>query len=91
MTFPVTDRRLVGGNPARGGRRLASQNPPPVKRRGKTPSEFCIAWGISLSTFENWQRKGIGPRVRQPAGRGGHRWITEEAENDWAQQSSAAQ
>jgi hypothetical protein len=85
----VTGRRPLGGSPTRGARRFLIRSPPQVKRRGKTPGEFCIAWGISLSTFENWQRKGIGPRVTQPAGRGGHRLITDEDEVSWAQQAAA--
>jgi hypothetical protein len=92
MTSPgVTGRRPAGGRPTRGARRPSIRAPPPIRRRGKTPIEFCQTWGISLSTFEVWQRKGIGPRVTQPAGRGGHRLITEEEEDRWSQQALAAE
>jgi hypothetical protein len=52
-------------------------------RAGKTIAEFCAAYTISRSTFENWRRKGIGPAVLQPGGRGGRGIITAEAEDAW--------
>jgi hypothetical protein len=55
---------------------------PPVKRAGKTVSEFCAAYHITRRTFELWQRKGIGPQVVQPAANG-RIIITEQAEAKW--------
>jgi hypothetical protein len=45
---------------------------------------FCNRWGISRSTFNNWNQRGIGPRVTQPAGPGGRGLISEEDEDNWA-------
>jgi hypothetical protein len=93
MTPPeITGRRPADGRPARRFRnRLRLHAPPaPKKRRGKSVAEFCETWGISLSTFENWQRRGVGPRVVQPAGPGGRRLITDEEETRWGEQALAA-
>jgi hypothetical protein len=53
---------------------------------GKTPDQFCDTWGISRSTWNNWQKRRTGPAVTQPAGPRGRQIITPEAEAEWARQ-----
>jgi hypothetical protein len=55
---------------------------PKPKRLGKSVQEFCLAYGISRSTFEVWRRRGLGPDEVQPIP-GGRILITEESENAW--------
>jgi hypothetical protein len=64
-----------------GGSRRISRSPE-VPRAGKSPAEFCAAYGISRSTFEDWRRRGLGPAELQPIP-GGRIIITEEAETAW--------
>jgi hypothetical protein len=59
-----------------------------VKHKFKTRAEFCRDWNISLSTYDIWKRKGLGPREWQPGGPRGIVWITPEAETAWARQHS---
>jgi hypothetical protein len=61
---------------------------PAISKRGKSVSEFCIAWGISRSTFEGWRRLGVGPEEIQPVP-GGRILISEEAENAWKARRTA--
>jgi hypothetical protein len=62
----------------------ANKPPPPREpRRGKSPQEFCDSYGISRSTYEQWQRDGVGPVVLQPGGPGTRVIITEIAEREW--------
>jgi hypothetical protein len=58
------------------------------ERRGKSPAEFCATYGISRSTYEEWQRRGIGPAVLQPIP-GGRVIITDQAEADWLAKRTA--
>jgi hypothetical protein len=51
-------------------------------RAGKNVAEFCAAYDISRSTFDNWQRRGVGPVVLQPVP-GGRKLITDIAEKAW--------
>jgi hypothetical protein len=60
----------------------------PFKRAGKSVAEFCAAYGISRSTFENWARKGVGPAIMQPMP-GGRKLITQEAEDQWKRTHTA--
>jgi hypothetical protein len=57
-------------------------------RLGKSPAEFCEAYGISRSTFEEWRRRGLGPAELQPIA-GGRIVITQEAEDAWKAKHSA--
>lgn len=61
---------------------------PAVSRAGKSPAEFCAAYGISRSTFEDWRRRGLGPAELQPIP-GGRIIITEAAEAAWLAQRIA--
>jgi len=60
------------------------------KRLGKSVDEFCRAYGISRSTFENWRRcdPPLGPVELQPIP-GGRIIITEEAEAEWKKRHTA--
>jgi hypothetical protein len=60
----------------------------PIKRTGKSVGEFCVAIGISRSTFETWRRRGLGPAELQPIA-GGRIVITEEAERAWREKFTA--
>jgi hypothetical protein len=66
-----------------------ARHTPPLQRGGKSIREFCVSYGIGRSTFNNWQRKGIGPAVTQPAGPGGRALITIESENEWKRKFTA--
>jgi hypothetical protein len=55
---------------------------PREPRLGKSPAQFCEAYGISRSTFEAWRRAGLGPAELQPI-RGGRIIISEQAEREW--------
>jgi hypothetical protein len=59
-------------------------------RKGKSVAEFCAAWGVSRSTFEEWRRRKppLGPAELQPIP-GGRIIITEQAEAEWAAQRTA--
>jgi hypothetical protein len=62
---------------------------PAIARAGKSIVEFCQAWGISRRTYDNWQRKGLGPAVVQPGGPGGRAIITPQSEEAWARRHTA--
>jgi hypothetical protein len=68
------------------GRKPFGAVPPASKRAGRTVSEFCAAYTISRRTFEVWKKKGIAPKVVQPAGPGGRQLITTDAEDAWKRQ-----
>jgi hypothetical protein len=59
-------------------------------RKGKSVAQFCAAYNISRSTFEEWRRRKppLGPAELQPIP-GGRIIITEQAEADWAAQRTA--
>ena len=59
-----------------------ARGPPAIPRAGKSVAEFCAAYNISRSTFDNWQRRGVGPAVLQPIP-GGRKIITNAAEEAW--------
>ena len=50
---------------------------------GKSVAEFCRDWGISRSTFNNWDARGVGPVTVQPVPRG-RKIITPENEDAFA-------
>jgi hypothetical protein len=60
-------------------------------RKGKSVAEFCHSWGVSRSTYEDWQRHEppIGPAILQPGGKGSRIIITEQAEAEWASKRTA--
>ena len=59
-----------------------TRDEPLVERAGKSVAEFCYAYGISRSTFNNYQKRGVGPAMTQPVP-GGRVIITPEAEHAW--------
>jgi hypothetical protein len=59
-----------------------------IARAGKSIAEFCQAYGISRSTWNNWQKAGLGPAVTQPVP-GGRVLITTEAEEEWKRRHTA--
>jgi hypothetical protein len=61
----------------------------PEKRQGWTIAEWCSMRGVSVRTFFKWKRKGIGPRVNQPAGPKGWQEITVEADAEWRSRFSS--
>jgi hypothetical protein len=79
----VTGRKLDSAPPPFKPRAGRTRDGPPIPRAGKSIAEFCRSYGISRSTWNNWQKKGIGPAVTQPAGPRGRVLITEEAEAEW--------
>ena len=66
-----------------------ARGPPTVPRAGKSVAEFCAAYHISRSTFDNWQRRGVGPAVLQPIP-GGRKIITNAAEEAWRRERERA-
>lgn len=74
----ITGRKRSGGSPA--PRSPTVTTGPPDKRPAKSIAEFCDAYGINRSTFNNWRKAGIGPAVTQPIP-GGRALITEEFES----------
>jgi hypothetical protein len=60
----------------------AASRVPRGPRLGKSPTEFCAAYGISRSTFEEWRRRGLGPAELQPIP-GGRIIISAAAEAEW--------
>jgi hypothetical protein len=62
--------------------KAAAKRIPRGPRLGKSPAQFCEAYGISRSTFEEWRRRGLGPAELQPIP-GGRIIISEQAEREW--------
>jgi hypothetical protein len=83
----VTGRKSAGPSPIQRSK-IIQPRPPPIARAGKSIAEFCQAYGISRSTWNNWQKAGLGPAVTQPVP-GGRVLITAEAEDEWKRRHTA--
>ena len=79
---PEITGRGPGGGSGGSGAPATARGPPATPRAGKSVAEFCVAYNICRSTFDNWQRHGVGPVVLQPIP-GGRKLITNAAEEAW--------
>jgi hypothetical protein len=78
----ITGRKVAGS-------RKRAKMPAKVPQAGKSPAQFCEAYGISRSTFEEWRRRGLGPEELQPIP-GGRIIISAQAEAAWLARRSAS-